>query len=112
MARVKWFDSLSFIKAAAKAGTEGLRETMEKVFEESQNQVPVDTGKLKSSGMIRESAGEVIASYGTQYAIDQHENLHYRHKNGKAKYLEDPFNQYVGEATVAVARRILRIVRK
>lgn len=57
----------------------------------SQEQVPVDTHNLQRSAQV-EFVGEntVEVSYNTPYAINQHENLFYRHTQGKAKYLEDP----------------------
>ena len=58
---------------------------------ESQNQVPVDTHNLQRSPvveMINKTTVEV--SYNTEYALKQHEELGYKHNQGKAKYLEDP----------------------
>lgn len=41
-----------------------------------------NTGKVKSRI-------EVLVGFNTVYAMEQHENLSYRHIDGKAKYLED-----------------------
>lgn len=90
----------------------------EKIFQESQKEVPVDmtytTGKshrlkggtLKQSGTIENydeggEKGYQIGYFATSgqdqynYAIRQHEDLTFRHTKpgAKAKYLEDPFNR-------------------
>lgn len=60
---------------------------------ESQEQVPVDTHKLQRSPQVEfVEENTVEVSYNTPYALKQHENLFYRHTQGKAKYLEDPLN--------------------
>jgi len=59
----------------------------------SQEEVPVDTHNLQRSAQaefVEENVVEV--SYNAPYALKQHENLFYRHAQGKAKYLEDPLN--------------------
>ncbi len=79
----------------AKALVDEAHEIMNK----SQDQVPVDTGVLKGSGMVHQpviTSQEILVelTYGgsaKQYALIQHENESYNHKPGKkAKYLSDP----------------------
>lgn len=56
--------------------------------------VPLDEGDLQNSGKVSIVGSNVFVSYDTHYAIDQHENLYYRHLPGRqAKYLEQPFRQ-------------------
>jgi hypothetical protein len=59
--------------------------------------VPVDTGVLRDSAIVQEpvvNGDEVTVELGfggaaSDYAIEQHENLDYKHPNGgQAKYLE------------------------
>lgn len=61
--------------------------------------VPVDTGTLKASGMVRPPVWEgtnvvsVELVYGgpaAPYAVVQHETPTYRHRVGQWKYLETP----------------------
>lgn len=68
-------------------------------FKESQKQVPVKTGVLRSSGNVIPPSivgNDVIVEivYGgsaKKYAYEQHENESYNHpRGGKAKYLYDP----------------------
>ena len=61
----------------------------------SQDIVPVDTGLLRSTANYRVKRGRNYirgsVGYNTHYALEQHENLNYRHKPGKfAKYLTTP----------------------
>lgn len=69
-------------------------------FNESQVEVPVDTGALRGSGTVQMTSDnpvEVSIGYGgssASYALAVHENLAARHKAPtKAKYLEDPVNK-------------------
>lgn len=104
------------------ASVEGLLDALVFIGSESQQKAPVDTGDLRgslritldgtlvASGLkgqdgattystnIPETAEEGEASYNTDYAADQHEQLDYFHPNGgEAKYLEkvilNPDNQ-------------------
>lgn len=77
-----------------------LYATANKIFNESQMQVPVRRGILRSTGFVSPPAFQgngqlaVRISYGgasAPYAYDQHYNLAYRHAPGrKALYLSDP----------------------
>lgn len=77
-----------------------LTKAATKVFNESQEQVPVRQGTLRSTGFVSPVAslgGGFLAtniSYGgpaAPYAVEQHDNLLYNHAPGrKALYLSDP----------------------
>ncbi len=64
--------------------------------------VMVQTGNEPQS-----KPGEVIVgtvSYNKPYALEQHENLSYRHKEGRqAKYLENPLKEFVREFAKNIA---------
>ncbi len=96
-----------------------LMEEAQLIFRESQRIVPVKTGILRASGMIlpprkKETKWEVIIGYGgaaSSYALSQHENLQYRHKEGKsAKYLEIPTQQRQEKMAEAIRYRLKRII--
>lgn len=82
-------------RATAAMG-DAIEGTLDYVFDESQGQVPVDTGALKQSGGINPlevDAGSIVGSitYDIVYAFYIHENLRLKHPHGgKAKYLSDP----------------------
>lgn len=74
------------------------------IFDRSQDIVPIDTGALRSSGLVNqpEVNGEevsVLIQYGgaaAPYAVIQHENLEYFHEPPtQAKYLEQPMVERV-----------------
>jgi len=88
-----------------------------KIFEESQDEVPVDTNALRTSGQLGlphlEGQSVVVEiSYGgaaVDYAMIVHEDLEMSHRPGKkAKYLEDPARR----ALVGMEDRILEKIRK
>lgn len=86
-----------------------------KVFEQSQLEVPVDTGALRSSGFITQPyifGNQVAISivYGqaaAPYALWVHEILEYYHEPPtKSKFLEDPLTNSL-DAFRAGFRRVL-----
>ena len=62
----------------------------------SANQAPKDTGDLRGNCAVDTSNldnMQVRVGYNLSYALIQHEEMDYRHTDGKAKFLEDPFNE-------------------
>ena len=93
--------NLAVIEGAKAAVTDMVIE----IGKESQDLVPVDTGNLKRSIVLKfpkvlsnKPEGE-IAYGGTAapYAVVQHENMGYAHRDGRtAKYLERPVKRKAG----------------
>lgn len=75
--------------------------------------VPLEEGTLERSGAVSDDESEltVAVSYDTPYAVAQHEELTWRHAEGReAKYLEKPMTterDTIGELVAATARRTL-----
>ena len=106
------------------------------IFTESQSQVPVDTGRLKESGLVNLdrtggiSGVKIHISYDTHYAVAVHErreldagrtsraevalsNPGYTPKGsqgGKSKYLQDPFENGMRGIQGRLATRIQILV--
>lgn len=87
------------------------------IFEESQDEVPLDTGNLRASGKLgfpKIEGKDVVVeiSYGgaaADYALVVHEDLEMNFRNGKkAKYLEDPARRRIK----GMDGRLLASVRK
>lgn len=107
---------------AVPALKQALNEEGQIAFRDSQRIVPVDTGTLRRSGVLvpaREkgtSMIEVVMGYGgaaSAYALKQHENLNYRHREGKqAKYLEEPVMKRQVKLSENIKRRVKRILSK
>jgi len=65
----------------------------EYVLQVSNTRVPLEEGTLMRSGRVTTDDDEAAVSYDTKYAVRQHEELHYRHDQGRqAKYLESAIN--------------------
>jgi len=111
VARIKW-NASGAIRIITRSAREGILDTMQEVFKASQEEVPRDTGYLASTGELRINPKSVSIRYTADYALEQHENLHYRHPHGKAKYLEDPFNRIVPGARASVADKVSRALRR
>lgn len=96
------------IRGAAERGV-GL--ATEHVLGEAKKIVPHETGVLERSGRastehLRTNARGAV-SFDTPYAVKQHENTHYRHKQGrKAKYLESALNANKSKINAIIAAAI------
>ncbi|HEU0041412.1 MAG TPA: hypothetical protein VFQ15_03575 [Jiangellaceae bacterium] len=80
----------ALIEAAAFAG---LEEAAEHLLEVSSQLAPHEEGDLANSGTVTtdEADNTAAVSYHRPYAARQHEELTWRHDEGKqAKYLEEP----------------------
>lgn len=103
-------------RRANRALAGGLYQEGERIMAASKKEVPVDTGVLRSTGHVqlpKEEAGriQVTLGYGgpaAPYALRQHEELSYKHRVGKARYLSDPAEA----AVTGMDRRIAEHVRR
>jgi hypothetical protein len=99
--------------ATEEAAFKGLRKAAEHVLQVSRAVVPLEEGTLERSGVASADRASLTAavSYDTVYAARQHEELTWRHAEGRtAKYLEGPLNaerETVGEIVAAEIRRAL-----
>ena len=68
-----------------------IAKTVKSVEAETKRRTPVDTGRLRTSIQSREFPSALEGEVGTRvvYAIIQHENLHFRHRVGEAKFMEN-----------------------
>ena len=116
------------IKDIKTCSTNGLNEAAHHLLDLSQPLVPVDTGRLKSSGkVIQDGNNTVYVTYeafnpenGYDYAPIVHENLGFNHPihyhgkgeghavvyncGGQAKYLEEPFMKSLDELVQIIAK--------
>ncbi len=87
-----------------------LYEEASLIFVESQEEVPVDTGRLLNSGGVSPPIGKtnprVEIFYGTDYALPVHER-DTPHVIGKSKFLEDPFRRAVPGMLDRLAERTM-----
>ena len=82
----------------------------EKIMTTAKRNTPVDTGTLRSSGMVTARAKGVELSFGgaaSAYAVIVHENLAAYHRVGKAKFLEDAINEWVAGGGMAALGRAI-----
>lgn len=85
------------------ATQEGLYLAGEHLLNASNEHVPHEAGDLQGSGVVSEGDMEVAVSYDTVYAARQHEELGWRHDEGRtAKFLENAMN-----SEAAVMARII-----
>lgn len=70
---------------------DALENTATTVAEDSKRTIPLDTGAMRDSTKVEmdKSSHKAVISVGTDYAIYQHENLHFNHLPGRrARWLE------------------------
>jgi hypothetical protein len=92
---------------------EALFEWGQLVLGDAVQEVPLEEGTLMRSGDsdVDPMRLEVAVWFDTPYAIPQHENLGYRHDNGrKAKYLEDPVNRHSREFLNILAKHVKQVI--
>lgn len=89
--------------SAARRGAHLLRD-------EAVQRTPLETGTLRNSAKVTASDGEAAVSYNTPYAVKQHEELGYQHKDGQAKYLETAMIDTRAKIAEAVAEQLRRII--
>jgi hypothetical protein len=106
--RMEWFGD-EVEARTYEAAADGLGEAMEHLLGVSQAITPIEEGTLVASGRASTDRGELVGavSFGTVYAVYQHERLDLRHDAGRsAKFLERPS---VSEAPVMSALIAARI---
>ena len=92
--RLDW-DADEVLGAVTGAGMEGLELAAEHLLQVSSQLAPHEEGDLARSGEVSTDRSQTAAavSYDRPYAVRQHEELTYRHDEGKqAKYLESPMH--------------------
>ena len=90
---LQWYGDQMF-DAIVEAVQDGLVDCGVDLQSKSVQEAPVDTGDLRANCAVAEEPLNVTVGYDLPYAMKQHEELDYNHpRGGKAKYLEDPFNE-------------------
>ncbi len=91
---MRWYgpEILGLIQGAVQSAVEQCALDLQ---QKSTDEAPVDTGDLRANCSVDTlDAHSKRVGYNLIYAIIQHERLDFSHpRGGKAKYLEDPFNQ-------------------
>lgn len=112
-ARVRW--NAQPANRAARAGAlRGLRLGGEHLLEASNQRVPIEEGTLERSGTVTvdEANLDTIVSYDTPYAVRQHEELEYRHDEGReAKFLEKALDEEGAVILDLIAAQVRRSLR-
>lgn len=88
----------------------------EHVLSESTKVVPIEEGTLSRSGRAtaetQGAAAVAAVSYDTPYAARQHEELDYRHDEGRtAKYLETPLLAEADTVRAIAANEVGKVLR-
>jgi len=102
-----------FGKDLENTGLDKLELQADLILAQAKLQTPVDEGPLRDSGKVaRDNQNHCVwISFGSgpskKYAIMQHERTDLHHDDGKAKYLEDPFNE-MKDAALKEALTVLK----
>lgn len=93
--RLDWHGRKLWTQRGKARAARGLQLALEHILAESNKMVPLEEGTLERSGQVvmDEAALKGAVSYGTPYAVRQHEEMSWRHAPGRqAKYLETAVN--------------------
>lgn len=115
-AAIKNFSDMS--RRGQRAYISAVRVEAELIMTESQRQVPVATGNLKSSKFViaeeKADGVTVVLGYRAEYALFVHEIPPERanHPDGKWKYLEDPMKKAIPGFDRRVRDRMMRELQR
>lgn len=93
--RMTWQGRRIWTNRGKARAARGLQLALEHVLAESNKIIPLEEGTLMRSGQVSMDANALVGtvSYGTPYAVRQHEEMTWRHAPGRqAKYLETAVN--------------------
>ena len=94
--------------ATEHAVEQGVFQAAEHVLTESNKIVPHEQGDLERSGSAQAEGNRAVVAYTSVYAARQHEELGWRHNNGRqAKYLETALHAE-GDTAMKLAAAIIR----
>ena len=114
MPRVQWNQD-QIIAAAKKAAMDGAEEWARvDVLPAADENCPTDSGTMKGTHVVLRADDQVEIGYGgaaAPYTLRQHEDLTLNHPSGKAKWLEDAFNDAQGDLQDKVQRRVAGALR-
>lgn len=100
--------------AIREAAIEGLGFAAEHLLQVSRERVPLEETILERSGTpsVDPEKLQACVSYDTPYAVRQHEEMDWRHDDGRsAKYLEGPANEERDTMNEIIATQIRRSLR-
>lgn len=102
------------VGAAQKQGQAKVVQQAEKIMTVAKQRTPVDTGALRSSGIVTAKGNGAELSFGgaaSGYAIFVHEILTNAHPVGQAKFLESALNDWqAGGGMAALGREIGKLL--
>ncbi|MFF5228448.1 hypothetical protein [Dactylosporangium sp. NPDC000521] len=91
-ARITW-NGAAISEAVREAAADGVTIAAEHLLGEARPLVPIEEATLERSGAVVVDRDALAAAvvFDTEYAVRQHEDMTYRHDQGRqAKYLEEP----------------------
>lgn len=100
--KLKWHGAKA-TDVAKKAAIGAIQTCAADLQRKSAEEAPIDTGDLRANCSVSQlhEEGNLVyhtVGYDLPYAIVNHERLDFNHpKGGKAKYLEDPYNENVAK---------------
>jgi len=86
------------VNKSSKAYFQAVQDAASKVLRRSNSLVPVDTGRLRSSGKMSsvkyiKAKSRSKVYYDVEYAVAVHERIWVQHANGESKFLEKAANE-------------------
>lgn len=99
--------------------SQGIREAAEFLLDMSRPLVPIRTGQLIASGHVEDDGDfskyvvyeATDPNSGYDYAPIQHEELSFNHTYGQAKYLEEPYFNFMEDMISIVADNVQKGIK-
>lgn len=102
------------VRAVRAAAADGLGDAVEFLGDESDRTAPIEEGTLIRSRVSSTDRAKLrgAVSYDTPYAARQHEEMDYRHDEGRrAKFLEGAFKEQGAAALDHIAAKVKAALR-
>ena len=84
------------------------KEVAEEILKEAKKRCPVDSGKLRESGYVKEVAGGYTVGFGVDYAMIVHEQPQAYRKNGERHFLSNAVEKVAGKDNKKIKEMIMK----
>lgn len=114
-AKMDW-NGKGIVSSIESAINGALNKSAHDLMIQSTNQIPVDSGSLRSDCNTQvsrlDSRWIMRVGYSLPYALAQHEDIGQNHPTGgKAKYLEDPYNESIDKYKEYIKEAIGQVIK-
>lgn len=84
------------------------KEVAQEILKEAKKKCPVDSGKLRDSGYVKEVNGGYSVGFGVDYAMIVHEQPQAYRENGERHFLSNAVEKVAGKNNEKIKEMIMK----